>query len=405
MLNFLDTYSIIRGKKAFGVELIFNSKDSFTLIGLELGSSKSGVEITRRFTDVSFKELAKSNDKKHPVYISIGGKGVVHKKVKINEHTQDQELLNLVLPNASLSDFYLQKSSVSEHECWVSVMRKDLLDGILEELETNRLFGVEIYLGPFILENTFPFIDKNSIHTTTHELLVEDDIIIQMDSLGSVGEGHEFQIESEVISSHELLAFSAALSHFVPFIRLRPINCFKVSNLKEEYLNKSKYRIVTFSLIAFYFLISIINFLMYSNYQDDLNQMQYQLYSKKQYVQELDLLKQEFKSKEEFIQNSGLAQASKVSYYADQIAMSVPASIQLNKLFVNPLEKRIKKGEDIQFYYNKITLSGTVSRSIELNNWIKLIKQLDWIKDIDVINYIQENMGTPGEFELEIIFI
>jgi hypothetical protein len=343
VLNFLDTYPIIRGKKAFGVELIFNSKDSFTLIALELSSSKSGVEITRRFTDVTFNELAKSNDKKHPFYISIGGKGVVHKKVKINDHTQDQALLNLVLPNASLADFYLQKSSISGYECWVSVIRKDLLDGVIEELETNRLFGVEIYLGPFILENTFPFLNKSSLHTTTHELLVEENTIIQMDNLGSVGEGHEFQIESEVISSHELLAFSAALSHFVPSTRLTPINCSTVSNLKEEYLNKSKYRIVTFSLIAFYFLISIINFLMYSSYQDDLNQIQYQLYSKKQYVQELDLLKQEFLSKEEFIQNSGLAQASKVSYYADQIAMSVPTSIQLNKLFVNPLEKRIKR--------------------------------------------------------------
>jgi hypothetical protein len=403
MLNFLDSYQFIRGKKAFGVELIFNSKDIFTLIALELSSSKTGVEITRRFTDISFEELAKENDKKLPIYLAIGGKGIIHKKVKVNEHIQEQEILNQVLPNASIKDFYVQQAIISDHECWASVVRKDLLDDIIGQLINNRLFSVEIYLGPFILENTFPFINKSSIYTTTHELLIEDNNILQMDGLGSVGEGHEYTIESEIVNSHELMAFSAALSHFIPSTKLISINSDKVFSLKEEFLNKAKYRIVTFSIITFFFAVSIVNYLMYNSYQDDLNQMQYQLYSKKQYVDELSLLKQDFLIKEAFVRNSGLTQASKVSFCADQIAMSTPTSIQLDRLFVNPLGKRIKKAEDIQFFYNTIKIEGTVNKSIELNNWIKEIKELEWIEDIDVINYIQENLNTPGEFEIEII--
>src|SRR5690606_33707471 len=110
MLNFLDKYNLIRGQSAIGVELIYNAKDSYTLIAIELTSSKNGIEISKRFTDITFEELVKENAKNLPLYISIGGKGIIHKKVKTNEHTKDQELLNQVLPNASLKDFYIQQS-------------------------------------------------------------------------------------------------------------------------------------------------------------------------------------------------------------------------------------------------------------------------------------------------------
>ena len=77
MLNFLDKYQFIRGQTAFGVEVIYNSKDSYTLIALELIANKEGVKVARKFTDVSLEELAKINTKKAPLYFAVGGKGIV----------------------------------------------------------------------------------------------------------------------------------------------------------------------------------------------------------------------------------------------------------------------------------------------------------------------------------------
>ncbi|MBI2281705.1 MAG: hypothetical protein HYU68_13600 [Bacteroidetes bacterium] len=402
MLNFLNTYKLIKGKAAIGVELLFNTKDSFTLIAQELEVKKEHIEINKRWVDITLEELAKINTKKLPIYFSIGGKGIIHKKVKFNDYTKDQELLSQVLPNAVLKDFYLQKSNVLSNECWVSIIRKDLLDGLIYKFKEQNLFSVQVYLGPFILENIIPLVDHPVIKTTLYELLVENNTIIQMDSLASVSEGEEYNIEGEHVNSHELIAFGSGLSHFIPLRELNPILCNEITAIEEEFYNKNKYVAVGFSILVFFFLLTIGNMLLYNSYQTINNTLQYQVSSNKKYIDELGVLQNELLIKEEFVKNSGLTQASKVSFYADQIALSTPNSIQLNQLFINPLEKQIKKSEDILFNYNKIKLMGSVSSSIELNYWIKEIKKYKWVTDIIVISFIQKNIETAGEFEIEI---
>ncbi len=402
MLNFLDQYKLIKGQAAFGVELVFNSKDSYTLIALELTSAKDGIEVSRRFVDITLEELAQKNTKKIPVYFSIGGKGVIHKKVKAEDNVQDQELLSQVLPNASMKDFYLQQSKIEGFESWVSVIRKDVLDGLIEKIEGLNLFGVELYLGPFAINNTISLLDKMTLSTTSHELIIENNNIIQLDSLGAVSNGEEYNIEGEVISSHELISFGTAFNHFVPSAKIIPVSVDKVAQLKEEYLYKNKALIGGFSIVAFFFIVVMANLLIANSYEETHNSLQYQVNSKRQYLVELTKLEKELTTKEQFIQSSGVARASRLSFYTDQIGLSIPTTIQLNQLFINPLEKRINKAEDINFNYNSIKITGTVSRSIELNNWIKSLKEYKWVNEIIIVSFIQDNLKTVGEFELEL---
>jgi hypothetical protein len=402
VLNFLDTYKLIKGQAAFGVELIYNTKENFTLIVIELISNKGGIEVSNKYIDITLEELAKKNTKNRPVYFSIGGKGVIHKKVKAEDHVQGQELLNQVLPNASIKDFYLQKVKIEGFEWWVSVVRRDVVDKLIKQVERLKLFGIQMYLGPFVLENTIPLLDKMSVSTTSHELIMEKNSIIQMDSLGSVSNGEEYNIEGEIINSHELIAFGTAFSHFVPPTKIVAISSKKIEETKEEYLHKNKLLAVGLSMISLFFIVVMINLVVANAYEKTHNELQFKVNSKKKYVVELANLNEELKIKEQFVQNSGVARASRISFYADQIALSVSKAIQLDQLFINPLEKRITKAEDINFNYNNIKITGTVSRSIELNNWVKVLKQYDWVADIDIISFIQDNFKTAGEFEIEV---
>lgn len=403
MLKFLDQYKLIKGQTAFGVELIFNTKDSYTIIALELKSTKEGIEVSRRFVDITLEDFSKNNTKKLPVYFTIGGKGVIHKKVKAEDKAPDQELLNQVLPNASINDFYLQKSKIEGFEYWVSVVRKDVLDSLITKIKKEKLFGVQLFLGPFVLENTLQLLDKMTVLTTTHELIIENDNIIQLDSLGSVSNGEEYDIEGEIINSHELIAFGSAFNHFVPSAKLVPIFCDQVREVNAEYLNKKKFQTLGFFIVIFYLVVFLVNLTVHQSLDKTNNKLQHQVNSQKEYVVELKKLKKELKRKEQFIQGSGVARASKISYYTDQIALSVSEAIQLNQLFVNPLAKRINKAEDINFKFNIIKISGTVSRSIELTNWIKELEQYNWIAEINIISFIQDNLKTAGEFEFEVI--
>jgi len=51
---------------------------------------------------------------------------------------------------------------------------------------------------------------------------------------------------------------------------------------------------------------------------------------------------------------------------------------------------------------NTIHITGSVSQSIILNNWLKKLKKLEWIENVDIIEYNQEIASIPAIFELEI---
>ena len=205
-----------------------------------------------------------------------------------------------------------------------------------------------------------------------------------------------------MVNSHELIAFGTALNHFVLPNKLTPIVCDAIENVRAEYLNKNKLVVVGVALLAFFFVVVMLNLVVANSYESTRNALQYQVNSKKKIVEELTVLNEELKIKEQFIQGSGVARASKISFYADQVALSIPESIQLNELFINPLQKRVNKAKDINFNYNVIQVTGTVSKGIVLNNWIKGLKNYNWISEINIISFIQENSKTVGEFEIEI---
>ncbi|NQX97831.1 MAG: hypothetical protein HRT73_08125, partial [Flavobacteriales bacterium] len=185
-------------------------------------------------------------------------------------------------------------------------------------------------------------------------------------------------------------------------VKINLISADKIAEVKEEYLHKNKLMVIGFSIVAIFFIVVMVNLMVANSYEKTHNKLQYQVNSKQKYVVELTRLQQDLAIKEQFIQSSGVAMASKISYYTDQVALSIPESIQLNQLFVNPLAKRVNKAEDISFNYNSIKIKGTVSRSIELNNWVKSLKEYDWVAEINIISFIQDNFKTAGEFEIEL---
>lgn len=403
MLDALNKYSLVKGTKAFGVELIFIAKDNYVLNAIELAQQKDKLEIVHRMENTSFAEIANLNTKRLPVYLSIDGRGVINKKLLVNEHSGDQELINQLLPNATLKDFYLQRTIVSDHENWVSIIRKEILDGIIEEIEKNHLFCVQLTIGAFTIENILSFINESEVKTSYHKIRIENHKIVDISALKEEDlTSHQYHIENDQLSSNELVPFANAFSHFVPSEHILPFNNTKIEHLNKEYYNRSKYITVGFSMLVFFLAITLTNMLLFNHYQQKNNELQAQINSKQQFVTELGQLKEEVKIKEEFVQHSGLTQASKTSFYTDQIALGIPTSIQLNQLFINPLLKRVRKAEDINYNFNKIILSGTVNKSIELNTWVKELKAYDWVSEVLIVSFLQDNLRTSGDFELEI---
>ena len=50
-------------------------------------------------------------------------------------------------------------------------------------------------------------------------------------------------------------------------------------------------------------------------------------------------------------------------------------------------------------------VKGSCKKSTELNEWIRSIKKMDWVSEVAVINYQQDNLKDLGEFEIKITII
>ena len=120
-------------------------------------------------------------------------------------------------------------------------------------------------------------------------------------------------------------------------------------------------------------------------------------------LQTIKTLESEVESKRKFMEETGILDPSRTSYLADRIAETVPSAIQLTGMFINPLQKKMSKDEDgVNFDENIININGLSKRSTYLNDWIVTLEKYDWIGEILVVNYTQDNEINAGEFNLEV---
>jgi hypothetical protein len=95
-------------------------------------------------------------------------------------------------------------------------------------------------------------------------------------------------------------------------------------------------------------------------------------------------------------------EASHVSYYADNLCVDIPSSVQLSGMNLNPFQKQ-KADEDKMSFQNKVILiSGFCNQSIELNDWMQQIKKKNWVKKLVLLNYSQIRGMQTGEFIMQL---
>jgi Tfp pilus assembly protein PilN len=95
---------------------------------------------------------------------------------------------------------------------------------------------------------------------------------------------------------------------------------------------------------------------------------------------------------------------SKSSYYADQLAATLPSSLQLTKLVLFPSIKEdgYNSEESLPRYDNQtILVEGQCQASIFYNNWKRSLEELNWVASIHNLSY-QNNKNGQGIFKLKI---
>lgn len=403
MIERLKNLKMIRGTSVQGVSVHLQQSGEALCSALLLKRVKNNIVAENTAEGKPLSEIIPSLSKSQPLCLTIDGRGIIHKKVQATPDTRLPDLLQQVLPNATLADFYVQKTRVDDTQVIVSLCRKDVLSDILREFETVRLFVVRLYLGPFAVKNILSLMDDPPA-----EILVPGYLLFHQNGVLTSFERTDrevrnlvpYKVSDEGVLPGSLCLYASCLAFFMA-IRDESRD-EKIRQSEDEFYYKRMLQVIGTGLVGFLFAALLVNFLVFDNYRKKEQELSSQVSLNNDLLSQLDTLRGELAQKQQFVEKNCLSGGSRLSFYADRIAFTVPEQILLSETDIFPLQKKLKEEQEALFLHRAIHVSGTTSNSNYLNEWIKILNQEQWAEEVNILNYFQENASTSGVFTIEI---
>lgn len=403
-MNYNKYIDFVKGNTATGIEINLYGDDTIRASIVLLKKNKYSIEKVKDVKNItSYDELFDNIDNRFPIYISMEGKGIIHKPIKLstNNENNTESLAVKYFPNFTEKDFYIQRIDSSESTSHLSLARKELIDAVIEKFSIRNLFVFEIVLGPFALNSLSTFNNEiSSIEFKNYQVILSNGIIQSFTKIEKE-ELSFHKIDSENISSEVLLPFACSLNHFIHDLHSQNFT-IKFANNVNDFIYKKTTKLVGLAFISLLFFGLLLNFFAFSQYDSKLAEVKTSFEQLQTLDAEFIALQKEIKSKELFFSDKLLLETSKMSHYLDQISLKLPSSISLSEMSINPLEKTLNPNNEIVFTNKLIVINGVTSNTQDLNNWINFLKKLKWIKEVNLINLQQIENKDITNFIIEI---
>lgn len=364
MFSRFSFQDFIKGGAAAGVEAEMLTEGGFQMNYVLLKKKKENLDVVSSACEIKDLDALKASvNTDTPLCVAITGKGIIRKKSALSENENERSLLDKALPNANPEDFYTQKTDIENNEAIIAVARKTAVDGLLHQFKNAGFFVVDV-------------------------------------SIGTKNEMAQMSIKEEKLNERCAVAFASALSYFVS---QQEENIFipEVKQQQNEYRHKRIFQMAGWTVLIFFFSVLLLNFFLFSHYNSRATELKMQVDKNKDDLASIATLQNELQLKQKLLDRLGLKESSKISFYADRIASGLPEEIRLSEMFINPVEKSVNEGKkELNFITKTINISGQCRKSTELNDWIKLLKEKNWIKSVNVLGYTQETSGESGVFQI-----
>lgn len=407
MFDLLKYIRIFDDKMAAGLEVIIKDNDIREYNMVIIKKEKSAVLIEKATnTFVSVDEILNYLPSKLPVSLVINGKGILTKEVDVKENNT-QPLIEKVLPNVSTDEFIFNSTSSQSDTVFVTIIRKKIVDQILEEISHLNLHIVELLIGHTCIEGILPLLNvlPNEINLPSARILLKQNKITQILIGQSEFNNCGYQLGDESLAGYSLPAFAAAINFLVINSGIPSSKYDKILNSYKEYAYFKKFKIVGWTALIIIFLTLLVNYLIFERYNSRYNQLSSEVTGYSELISQHNSLNDELARKELLLNETGILNSSLISFYSDRLANDLPNGITFTEMHLNPSIEKHSFKKDYSFETGIIQVTGTTNKSTTLNEWIKTIKQYNWIEGVTNINYnINTRVGrSANTFSIELI--
>jgi hypothetical protein len=394
---------LIYSKEAFaGVECL-QREGTFYYHLCILKKEKNSAKIVLQQENISsLSELKEILKEDLPIFLGINIKGILNRVLDYVPSSKE-DALTAVFPSANEADFYVQQVETNQ-KALISVVRKDSVLELLKDFETAELWVVNAFVGPFWVEEILSILPAyvQTVQIGQQVLRIENQHITSLDK--SVETSQEsFSIGGDSVSESLSLALSMAfLAITQPTIQ--GVETDFIDQQQTNFYYKKLFHYTALLALAFFFVALFTNYLLFDYYDSQQKGLKVEVGQQKSLLNQRDDLAKKYKAKKGLLGDQLHLGQSKSSYYADQLAATLPSSLQLSKLVLFPSIKEdgYSSEETLPRYDNQtIIVEGQCQASVFYNNWKRSLEELDWVASIHNLSY-QNNKNGQGVFKLKI---
>lgn len=396
---------VIEIKTDNSVKLYFNL--------LILTRKKQNIFIEKKILHSDIENLENTVSQKEvaglPILTLVNSNKILHKKVVKKD---DFNVLDEVAPGIDPENLFYQKHDISDSTIFISAARKTFIEDILEKFGSQKQRIIKLFVSPASIFDIYtmafsPDADnayRIKVENFNFEFINDDLINFNVVSLQDHDPiNNEFiEFNGEHVESSLLIPFSYGLLYFLSQNVDTGVNNTEIVGNKDNYHFRvvSKFVVARIAIILFALLLTssyLFSIYRSKNASLDANRL-VQLKTNESRFKN-DSLTTKYM---QLLEENGMSTASIISFYADEITSTLLDDIYLKKLEINPLNNRSTSENNVAFLNNTILVNGNCYSSNDLNDWIKLIRNKSWVKEVVIREFIQSNENELGHFLIEI---
>ncbi|OUS03345.1 hypothetical protein A9Q86_00055 [Flavobacteriales bacterium 33_180_T64] len=352
--------------------------------GITLKKKKNQVEVEHSFQFNNLTESTKYIPKNKPVFLIINNENIITKKIE-NSELDTLKLTHLAFPNIKIEDFYYEILK-QENVHYIAICRKTYLDELLNDYRSHHISIIDFSLGNLMIASLVHLISEDKIHTSNAIISKENNQIVNILADHSSNKT-TYNFNNTSLNTTELLNFSSALSLITKTKAIESLFGDIQNDLQRDFKEKTFFiQFIKIGLSAL-FAALLINFFVFNNYYEKVNTLKETTQVLNTSKNKVIRLNENVQKIQKVVEDVLKSNASKSSFYANELISSLPESIILSKLNYQPLLKKIKANKSIINDTNIIIISGASSERVVVSEWISQLEIKHWIHKIEIINF------------------
>jgi len=396
----LEQYYRINEATGVSIQLLQNGGMLINVCGVAIKDNH--LDIEKKATDLpNVEELTKTISPKAYLAINLFGKGILQKQIE-KVAVIDAGNFSQILPNANFDDFYIQ-NFISGNYSFASVIRKADADKLIDLVKEQGFIPLMLTLGPFPIENII-----SQLNVYEDEIMFNGHLVRRNEQKQWITYQYKetatspfpLKIESEPIAEKLLLAYANAFQ----LVLAEKLNVIQagvpgLSNNLQKVLNDKKLQVKGFVILSVFFVLLLINFMLFSWLNSSNAGLTEQVSRYAQSNSDIQGINDQIKNKEALLQNLGWDGGINKSVLVDQLASLLPADVSWREVTINPIDATTSRMQKtLQFMDRKIRIIGNSQKIIPVNEWIARAKTQKWVKNIQLDSYTYNSELNTGQF-------